>query len=547
MRGILAVLSNRNLAFLLTGRFISTSGDWVYSVAVAVAIYQFSHHKAYFIGLFWIIRLIPGLTFGPFAGVAAARFGYRRTMIGADLGRMVLVAILAVLLRPASWAAVYPIGFGIVALSSLFTPSSVGLVPSILRAPGERMSANAAIMQVASLSIVIGSALGGVALNLGFTTLLLLDAASFLISAASLLLVRPRAARTAGAAGTADEEVGRGPLAGAQLIRGRPLLLFAIAVMILPEFSSGAIVIWFIPMSEQVLHLGGHGVGYLYGALGIGAVAGGFAAAFIGTTVRLPTVLTVGVGAFGVALALLGLVPVPILALTFVLLLGLFEAIEYAAYETLVQQAVPEHLIAHAFGTLGSFLTTVMLLGNLASGVLLLWIGLRESIVALGVLILLGAVGGWSYLRAVSTGKPRAVGLAAIPAFAHVPAAVREWAVRRMTREEFPAGAVVIRQGAEGDTFYTIARGDAAVEVDGHVERTLKPGEFFGEIALLHRVPRTATVRAVTPLVVWTLSRDDFDQLRAEEGAFHESLLQVAASRLAADPNRATILQTGAT
>src|SRR5579884_1286836 len=547
MREILAVLRNRNMASLLTGRLISNSGDWIYSVAVSVAIYQYSRHQAYYIGLFWIIRLIPSLTFGPFAGVVATRLGYRTTMISTDVGRALLVALLAVLLRPDTWAAVFPIGFLIVALGRFFAPSSVGLIPSVVSSPDERIAANAAVMQVSSLAIVLGSAFGGLAIPLGFTTLLVLDAVSFLISAASLAVIRPRAAGTPSgksAAATKDEEeeIGTGVLAGVRLLRGRPLLLFAVAVMILPEFASGAAVVWFIPMSEQVLHLGGNGVGYLYGALGIGELIGGFAAALIGTTVRLPLLLALSVGALGVVF---GLATIPLLALFFILLAGLFEAVELTVYETLIQQAVPEQLIAHAFGTLDSFLTTIMLIGNLVSGFLLLVVGVGYALAGLGALILAGGAGGWWYLRAESRGKPRAATLAQVPAFSHVPPAMREWAVRRMIRAEYPAGATVIRQGAEGDMFYTIADGQAEAEVDGHVERTLQPGDFFGEIALLHRVPRTATVRAVTPLVVWGLSREDFDQLREQESTFRDSLLEIAASRLASQAGRTTILQPG--
>jgi MFS family permease len=72
------------------------------------------------------------------------------------------------------------------------------------------------------------------------------------------------------------------------------------------------------------------------------------------------------------------------------------------------------------------------------------------------------------------------------------------------------AGSHIIRQGDPGDRFYVIEEGKADVLIDGRFVRTLVPGEYFGEIALLRDVPRTATVTASTDLALRALERDDF-------------------------------------
>lgn len=71
---------------------------------------------------------------------------------------------------------------------------------------------------------------------------------------------------------------------------------------------------------------------------------------------------------------------------------------------------------------------------------------------------------------------------------------------KNMTEREFPAGAEVTTQGADGVGFFVIDDGSAEVQVDGEVVRTLGPGEYFGEIALIDKGPRSATVVATTPL-----------------------------------------------
>ena len=79
-----------------------------------------------------------------------------------------------------------------------------------------------------------------------------------------------------------------------------------------------------------------------------------------------------------------------------------------------------------------------------------------------------------------------------------------------MHRIEIEAGADVIRQGDVGDRFYVVDEGSFAVLVDGQQVNRLEEGAFFGEIALLYDVPRTATVRALVDGAVWALDQEEF-------------------------------------
>ncbi len=83
----------------------------------------------------------------------------------------------------------------------------------------------------------------------------------------------------------------------------------------------------------------------------------------------------------------------------------------------------------------------------------------------------------------------------------------------RLVRERFPAGAVVVQEGEPGESFYLVVSGQAEVIVGGARRSILGSGTYFGEIALLLDIPRTATVRALTPLEVLKLHRQDFDAL----------------------------------
>jgi putative peptide zinc metalloprotease protein len=108
--------------------------------------------------------------------------------------------------------------------------------------------------------------------------------------------------------------------------------------------------------------------------------------------------------------------------------------------------------------------------------------------------------------------------LASIPLFASLKPKERDLLASKLTRAHFTSGDAIVEQGSPGEYFYVIKSGHLEVSmVDGtgqkHPIRTLGPGQYFGEIALLLSVPRTATVRAIEEVEVWMLHRRDFTDL----------------------------------
>jgi CRP/FNR family transcriptional regulator len=82
-----------------------------------------------------------------------------------------------------------------------------------------------------------------------------------------------------------------------------------------------------------------------------------------------------------------------------------------------------------------------------------------------------------------------------------------------MHEKRVDAGEAVTEEGKKGVGFFVIESGTARVSVNGEEKRTLGPGDYFGEIALISDVPRTATVTAETPLRCWGLAPWDFRPL----------------------------------
>ena len=85
---------------------------------------------------------------------------------------------------------------------------------------------------------------------------------------------------------------------------------------------------------------------------------------------------------------------------------------------------------------------------------------------------------------------------------------------RRMTREDVPAGKTVVAEGDESDRFYVVLSGVLTASQAGRGERgVLRPGDYFGEVAAAMGIPRTATVRAMSPATVASCDRETFDEL----------------------------------
>jgi CRP-like cAMP-binding protein len=100
--------------------------------------------------------------------------------------------------------------------------------------------------------------------------------------------------------------------------------------------------------------------------------------------------------------------------------------------------------------------------------------------------------------------------LRSLPHFADLPGPALETLAGALERIDAVPGQVLIRQGGAADRFYAIADGEVAVCVDGQPRGVRGRGTGLGEIALLRRVPRTATVTAVGPATLFALDADTF-------------------------------------
>jgi CRP-like cAMP-binding protein len=122
--------------------------------------------------------------------------------------------------------------------------------------------------------------------------------------------------------------------------------------------------------------------------------------------------------------------------------------------------------------------------------------------------------------------------LAGVPLFSACKPAELTKISQMCTPVEVSAGHVLTREGESGKEFFLIIEGEVRVEKGGRAVAIMGRGDFFGEAALLDGGPRTATVVAVTDLVLESIGRREFLALLDEAPRFTHSILKGVAARL---------------
>ena len=125
--------------------------------------------------------------------------------------------------------------------------------------------------------------------------------------------------------------------------------------------------------------------------------------------------------------------------------------------------------------------------------------------------------------------------LQGIPLFADLNKREARELARLFKERRFSAGDIVVQAGSGGAAFFVIESGEAAVFVGGEERTTLKPGDHFGEIALIDEGTRTATISARSDLVCYGLTHWDFRPLVEHNGTIAWKLLQSMARMLRAE------------
>ena len=506
-----SALAQRDLRLLLGGLAISATGSWAYNVGLLALVFSRTHSLTW-VGAAGLARFVPSLLLSTYGGVIAERTERIRLMVSADLLCALWQAGLVVVA-----AAGLPVALALVfaALTQttniVYNPAVAATIPSIVN-EDDLVAANALNATIDNLVVVVGPAVGALVLIASSTAVVFgVNAGSFLISALMVARIRTRSRPV-----DVTEEGQAGPLqqmvVGARTILTVPAARTLVGFCALVSFVYGTDTVLFIGVSEHQLGTGSQGFGYLLAGLGVGGILMAPAVERISRSARLAPIIILGVAGYTLPTALLTVIHSVALAFPLEVLRGGATLVVDVLAITALQRSVPSDQLARVFGVFFAFVLAAISLATIVTPQIVSSFGLHAGLWAMAVAPFVIGVLGYPSLLAMDRAAaaktaaiaPKVAVLEQLGIFATASRRILERLASDATEVTFAPATTILREGDPADALYVLVGGE--VEVTAHGEgtgrdkfiRTMTAPTYFGEIGVLERIPRTATVTALT-------------------------------------------------
>jgi CRP-like cAMP-binding protein/sugar phosphate permease len=538
-----AIFRNRSFTYLWTGQLISTIGDALTSLAAGIFVYQITE-SVLSVGLILIASAAPTLVFGLIAGVIVDRYDRKTIMIVSCLLRAALVGLIPILVLGGDdiiW--LYVLVLASASVQQFFDPANDSVLPEI--ATDEELGAANSLMAIAQFgSTAIGFALAGlIAAQFSIAIAFWLDAATFLISAALIAMVKIKPLVVEEL--TTIRDVIRNLGFGAGFIWRVPILRSMVLLRLPVMLSFGMQNVLLLPFAIEVLGAGEFEYGLQEGFTSVGFVIGSLLMATYADRLREGTWLILsflGMGLAGVAYALSTNIWI---AIALIGVSGVLNAPSFVAGRLINQRNTPREMRGRVFSTNYVIRDVLYLTGMALAGLAdIIDVQLLFVVSSVGLIItaLVGAVlpgigqpaAEWRRTIALLRTAPRAAlgdtrpatvaDIEAlgryIPALVGMPQRDRDALVSKARVVEAAAGTAITRAGDSGDTAYFILAGRAVAgrttgEGQYRALSSMGAGDVFGEIAALTGSPRTADVVAEEPTTLLEVPAETLRRLMA--------------------------------
>ncbi|MEY2457563.1 MAG: hypothetical protein QOK06_2668 [Acidimicrobiaceae bacterium] len=530
-----SALGNPQIARLEATWAAVTLGKWAFTIVLGLYAYRAGGATA--VGVATAVRALPAAFGAPYVALLVDRSSRRTALLLSTAARGATMTAIAIAVAGSA-----PLEL-VLALATLFTvadtahkPAQGALLAQVARTPSELAAANVLWSVLDNTGFLLGALLVGASAALaGLATTFAILVVPFVIAFA---LVTTLAPDPPPAAVPADESAPAEILEGLRAIRAHRDLRALLWLFGADRLVQGMIDVLLVIAALDLLGMGQAGAGWLNAGWAVGGVAGGAAATLLLHRGRLTAGMLGGSALFGLPLLALGAWPHAALAVALLVVFGLGMGLVEVAHNTLVQRLAAADVLARVYGVEEVVEIAAAAIGALVAAALVGWLGVGGAVIAAGTIPLaVLAVLGRKLARMESgVGVPEEVFklLRSLHIFGSLPMATVETLALRARRQELVAGVAIITQGEAGDAFHVIADGSVDVSVDGTYRRTQGPGEYFGEIALLRDVPRTATVTTAEPVSLLTLDRDEFLAGIGSHAHSRREVEGVAETRLAA-------------
>lgn len=526
-----AVVRNESIRRVELAWGAAIGAEWAHFVALGV--YAYEQGGASAVGLAGLVRLLPAAVLAPFAASLGDRFRRERLLLAMTLlGSAALAGSAA-----AAFAGERVLVFAFAALvglsSTLIRPTLQALLPSLARTPEELIASNGATSTVESVGTLVGPLVAGVLVAVGNTGVVFVVGSAALLVATALLARVTVEGRITFTASAEEVRPRRMAVAGFRAVKNDPNARLVVALITAQAFVRGCLNVLIVVAVFRILHGSAADVGYLTAAIGVGGLAGAIGAMTLrGRRLAVP---------FGLALVFWGLpialiAPWPFFALAVVLLaiVGAANSVEDVAAFTLLQRIVPDEFLTRALGLLWGLAMGAVALGSIAAPAVVAAAGPRPALIVVGSILPLLTIAAYRRLVEIDRMAVPAPGLELleeVPMLAPLSIAAKERVAASLVPLFVPSGRVVIRAGDAGDRFYIVDDGELNIDAGG-LHSTARRADYFGEIALLRDVPRTASVAAAVDSHLYALQRDDFLAAVTGHSVAHAAGQAVAETRI---------------
>ena len=554
------VFRHRNFSLMWIGQLISTIGSALTSLAASIMVYQKTGGSALSVGLMLMATAAPSLLVGLVAGVFVDRFDRRKIMLIADLSRALLVFLIPFL---ASFNIVWL--YVIVMLSSaigqFFDPAYESVLPDA--APDEELAAANSLMAISSFgSTAVGFAAAGLIAKFDISIAFYIDAASFLVSAACIFLLRVRKLEITET--TSVNAVVSNLKAGISYLTKNPALrsIFLLAIPIAISIGLGNSLL--LPFATKALKADTVAYGLQEGLTSVGFVVASLLMAIYMNRWREGQWMAVSLIGSGLAALVYSQMHSVPLAITVQVLSGFTNAPYSISRRLLVQR----NTLAEMRGRVSSafFVTSnaFFLLGMAAAGLadlidvrLLYLVGAGGLMFACGIwALVLPGIGQpaaeWRKALQLLRSAPATTGartgravlpsdveilVGLIPSLAGLSRQERERVITQGIILDVQPGTKLMHSGEVGDNACFVLSGKAVAGIadegaNYHSLSSMGPGDYFGEIAALTGAPRTADVVAETDSRFLQVPASIF-RLMMSQPAFSKMVLFRMSERLA--------------
>lgn len=461
-------------------------------------------------GALGAVRMVPAVLSGMLAGASMERFRGERVLLTVGLTRAAAAGSCAIVIATGGPTLVlFALASITAGAGAVVRPAQATLMPAVARSPGELVAANMAWSTGEGLGGMVGPFVAGVMIASGRPELGAL-AASFTFLASALSVARLRFEQARDATGGAGDSAG-----GIRLLDGlrawgrRPVVGWAMLGVFNQVMTRALMTPLIVVAAIELLSMGEAGVGLLNAALGLGGLVGAVFAVSLTRTDRLIRTQCAALAYWGTPIAVIALVPSPAIALAAMVVVGVANAVYDVALFTIIQRGTANDERAPVFSVFEGVVGVASVAGSVLAPVLLAAFGIRGALAVTGAILPIVAL--VIYARTVRADRVAVVDepmlhlLREVPAFAELPLTALERLVGGLEPLSFAPGEAVMREGEPGDRFVVVESGEVEVTAGGRQIQRLGRGAGLGEIALLRRSPRTATVTALTPLTAFAI------------------------------------------